>query len=190
MMVGLMIIGVYSSFLIPREEEPQIIVPMADVMVGYPGASPTEVGVWRNLWRKSSQILKVEHIHTMAMNGQALLIVQFYVGEDVERSYVKLYDELAKHEDMFPKGVYKPMVKTRSIDDVPMLGITLWSDKMDDFQLRQIAEEVTSELKKVKDVAITEEIGGRSRVLKVILDKDKMAENGIDPMGISQMIQA
>jgi multidrug efflux pump subunit AcrB len=67
-----------------------------------------------------------------------------------------------------------------------MLGITLWSDKMDDFQLRQIAEEVTSEIKDV----ITEEIGGRSRVLKVILDKDKMAENGIDPMGISQMIQA
>jgi multidrug efflux pump subunit AcrB len=70
-----------------------------------------------------------------------------------------------------------------------MLGITLWSE-MDDFQLRQIAEEVTSEIEKVKDVAITEEIGGRSRVLKVILDKDKMAENGIDPMGISQMIQA
>jgi multidrug efflux pump subunit AcrB len=70
-----------------------------------------------------------------------------------------------------------------------MLGITLWSDKMDDFQL-QIAEEVTSEIEKSKDVAITEEIGGRSRVLKVILDKDKMAENGIDPMGISQMIQA
>jgi multidrug efflux pump subunit AcrB len=70
-----------------------------------------------------------------------------------------------------------------------MLGITLWSDKMDDFQLRQIAEEVTSEIEKSKDVAITEEIGGRSRVLKVILD-NKMAENGIDPMGISQMIQA
>ncbi|MFB0910916.1 MAG: efflux RND transporter permease subunit, partial [Flavobacterium sp.] len=192
MMVGLMIIGVYSSFLIPREEEPQIIVPMADVMVGYPGASPTEVEsrVAKPLEKIISNIKGVEHIHTMAMNGQALLIVQFYVGEDVERSYVKLYDELAKHEDMFPKGVYKPMVKTRSIDDVPMLGITLWSDKMDDFQLRQIAEEVTSEIEKVKDVAITEEIGGRSRVLKVILDKDKMAENGIDPMGITQMIQA
>jgi multidrug efflux pump subunit AcrB len=93
-----------SSFLIPREEEPQIIVPMADVMVGYPGASPTEVeSRVAKPWRKSSQILGVEHIHTMAMNGQALLIVQFYVGEDVERSYVKLYDELAKHEDMFPK---------------------------------------------------------------------------------------
>ncbi|HEY4618841.1 MAG TPA: efflux RND transporter permease subunit [Flavobacterium sp.] len=192
MMVGLMIIGVYSSFLIPREEEPQINVPMADVMVGYPGASPTEVEsrVAKPLEKIISNIKGVEHVHTMAMNGQAMLIVQFYVGQDVERSYVKLYDELAKHEDMFPKGVYKPMVKTRSIDDVPMLGITLWSDKMDDFQLRQIAEEVTSEVEKVKDVAITKEIGGRSRVLKVILDKDKMAENGIDPMGIMQMIQA
>ncbi|CAM3065802.1 efflux RND transporter permease subunit [Flavobacterium frigoris] len=192
MMIGLMIIGVYSSFLIPREEEPQINVPMADVMVGYPGASPTEVEsrVAKPLEKIISNIKGVEHVHTMAMNGQAMLIVQFYVGQDVERSYVKLYDELAKHEDMFPKGVYKPMVKTRSIDDVPMLGITLWSDKMDDFQLRQIAEEVTSEVEKVKDVAITKEIGGRSRVLKVILDKDKMAENGIDPMGIMQMIQA
>ncbi|PKH68862.1 multidrug transporter AcrB [Flavobacterium sp. ALD4] len=192
MMIGLMIIGVYSSFLIPREEEPQIIVPMADVMVGYPGASPTEVEsrVAKPLEKIISNIKGVEHIHTMAMNGQALLIVQFYVGQDVERSYVKLYDELTKHENMFPKGVSKPMVKTRSIDDVPMLGITLWSDKMDSFQLRQIAEEVTSEVEKVKDVAITEEIGGRNRVLKVILDKDKMAEIGIDPLGIMQMIQA
>ena len=192
LMVALMIIGVYSSFLIPREEEPQINVPMADVMVGYPGASPTEVEnrVAKPLEKIISNIKGVEHVHTMAMNGQAMLIVQFYVGQDVERSYVKLYDELAKHEDMFPKGVYKPMVKTRSIDDVPMLGLTLWSDKMDDFQLRQIAEEVTSEVEKVKDVAITKEIGGRNRELKVVLDKDKMAENGVDALGIMGMIQA
>jgi multidrug efflux pump subunit AcrB len=192
LMVALMIIGVYSSFLIPREEEPQINVPMADVMVGYPGASPTEVEsrVAKPLEKIISNIKGVEHVHTMAMNGQAMLIVQFYVGQDVERSYVKLYDELAKHEDMFPKGVYKPMVKTRSIDDVPMLGLTLWSETQDDFQLRQIAVEVTSEIEKVKDVAITKEIGGSNRELKVILDKDKMAENGVDALGIMQMIQA
>jgi len=192
LMVALMIIGVYSSFLIPREEEPQINVPMADVMVGYPGASPTEVEnrVAKPLEKIISNIKGVEHVHTMAMNGQAMLIVQFYVGQDVERSYVKLYDELAKHEDMFPKGVYKPMVKTRSIDDVPMLGLTLWSETQDDFQLRQIAEEVTSEIEKVKDVAITKEIGGSNRELKVILDKDKMAENGVDALGIMGMIQA
>jgi len=192
LMVALMIIGVYSSFLIPREEEPQINVPMADVMVGYPGASPKEVEsrVAKPLEKIISNIKGVEHVHTMAMNGQAMLIVQFYVGQDVERSYVKLYDELSKHEDLFPKGVYKPMVKTRSIDDVPMLGITLWSETQDDFQLRQIAEEVTSEIEKVKDVAITKEIGGSNRELKVILDRDKMAENGIDALGIMQMIQA
>jgi multidrug efflux pump subunit AcrB len=192
LMVALMIIGVYSSFLIPREEEPQINVPMADVMVGYPGASPTEVEsrVAKPLEKIISNIKGVEHVHTMAMNGQAMLIVQFYVGQDVERSYVKLYDELAKHEDMFPKGVYKPIVKTRSIDDVPMLGLTLWSETQDDFQLRQIAEEVTSEIEKVKDVAITKEIGGSNRELKVVLDKDKMAENGVDALGIMGMIQA
>jgi len=192
LMIGLMIIGIYSSFLIPREEEPQINVPMADVMVGYPGASPAEVEsrVIKPLEKILSNIKGVEHLHSMAMNGQGMIIVQFYVGQDVERSYVKLYDELAKHENMFPQGVFKPIVKTRSIDDVPMLGLTLWSEKLNDFEIRQVAEEVTSEIEKVKDVAITKEIGGRNRQVKVILDKDKMAENGVDAMGIMQMIQA
>jgi multidrug efflux pump subunit AcrB len=192
LMIGLMIIGIYSSFLIPREEEPQINVPMADVMIGYPGASPAEVEsrVIKPLEKVLSNIKGVEHLHSMAMNGQAMIIVQFYVGEDSERSYVKLYDELMKNENMFPKGVSKPMVKTRSIDDVPMLGLTLWSETLNDFEIRQIAEEVTSEIEKVKDVAITKEIGGRTRQLKVVLDKDKMAENGLDALEIMQMIQA
>ncbi len=192
LMSVLMIVGVYSSFLIPREEEPQINVPMADVMVGYPGASPSEIEsrVVKPLEKIISNIKGVEHVHSMAMNGQAMMIVQFYVGEDVERSYVKLYDELNKHEDLFPVGVYKPIVKTRSIDDVPMLGLTLWSEKYDEFQMRQIAEEVTSEIEKIKDVAATKEIGGRKREVKVVLDKDKMAESGVDPLGIMQIIQA
>ena len=192
LMIGLMIIGVYSSFLIPREEEPQINVPMADVMVGYPGANPTEVEnrVVKPLEKIISNIKGVEHVHSMAMNGQAVMVVQFYVGEDIERSYVKLYDELMKHENMFPEGVYKPIVKTRSIDDVPMLGLTLWSENYDDYQLRQIAEELTSEIEKVKDVSITKVIGGRNRELKVVLDKDKMAGNGVDALSIMQMIKA
>ncbi|MFY8188499.1 MAG: efflux RND transporter permease subunit [Flavobacterium sp.] len=192
LMVGLMIIGVYSSFLIPREEEPQINVPMADIMIGYPGASPAEVEsrVIKPLEKVLANIKGVEHLHSMAMNGQGMIIVQFFVGEDSERSYVKLYDELMKNEHIFPPGVFKPMVKTRSIDDVPMLGLTLWSETLNDFELRQIAEEVTSEIEKVKDVAITKEIGGRSRALKVVVDKDKMAENGVDALTIMQMIQA
>lgn len=192
LMVGLMIIGVYSSSLIPREEEPQINVPMADIMVGYPGASPEEVErrVLEPLEKIISNIKGVEHLHSTAMNGQAMIIVQFYVGEDIERSYVKLYDELIKNQHIFPQGVYPPIVKTRSINDVPMLALTLWSDRYDDFQIRQMAEEVSSEIKKIKDVSTIKEIGGRSRELKVILDKDKMAENGVDALSIMQMIQA
>lgn len=192
LMIGLMIIGVYSSSLIPREEEPQINVPMADILVGYPGATPEEVEsrVLEPLEKIISNIKGVEHLHSTAMNGQAMIIVQFYVGEDVERSYVKLYDELIKNQHIFPQGVYQPIVKTRSIDDVPMLGLTFWSDTYDDFQIRQIAEEVSSEVKKIKDVSTIREIGGRNRELKVVLDKDKMAENGVDALGIMQMIQA
>lgn len=192
LMLALMIIGVYSSSLIPREEEPQIIIPMADVMVAYPGASPKEVEsrVVKPLEKVISNIKGVEHIHSMAGNGHAMLIVQFYVGEDTERSYVKLYDELMKHMDIFPEGATLPMVKTRSIDDVPMMALTLWSENYDDFQLRQIGEELSTEVKKIKDVSLTNVIGGRTRQLKVILDKDKMAESNVDALSIMQMIQA
>ena len=192
LMLALMIIGVYSSSLIPREEEPQIIIPMADVMVAYPGASPKEVEsrVVKPLEKVISNIKGVEHIHSMAGNGHAMLIVQFYVGEDTERSYVKLYDELMKHMDIFPEGATLPMVKTRSIDDVPMMALTLWSENYDDFQLRQIGEELSTEVKKIKDVSLINVIGGRTRQLKVILDKDKMAESNVDALSIMQMIQA
>ncbi len=192
LMIGLMIIGVYSSFLIPREEEPQINVPMADIMVGYPGANPTEVEsrVIEPLEKIIANIKGVEHMHSMAMNGQAMIIVQFYVGEDIERSYVKLYDELMKHNDLLPAAVYPPVIKTRSIDDVPMLGLTLWSEKYSDFELRQLAEELTSEIEKVQDVAITSQIGGRTRQVKVIVDIDKMAGHGVDALGIMQMMKA
>jgi multidrug efflux pump subunit AcrB len=192
LMVALMGIGIYSSFLIPREEEPQIIVPMADVLVGYPGASPTEVEsrVVKPLEKIISNIKGVQHVHSIAMNGKSMIIVQFYVGENTEDSYVKLYDELMRHQGMFPPGVTQPLVKTRSIDDVPMLGLTFWSENYDDYQIRQIAEEVLSEIEKVKDVSISKVIGGRNRQLKVVLDKEKMAENGVDALGIMQMIQA
>ncbi len=192
LMVALMVIGVYSSTLIPREEEPQINVPMADIMIGYPGANPREVEnrVVKPLEKVISNIKGVEHVHSMAMNGRAMIIVQFFVGQDIERSYVKLYDELMKNESIFPPGVYKPIVKTRSIDDVPMMGLTLWSDKYDDYQLRQMGEELATEIKKIKDVSVTKVIGGRTRQLKVILDKDKLAGNGLDALNILQMIQA
>ncbi len=192
LMIALMSIGVYSSFLIPREEEPQIIVPMADVVVGYPGASPKELEskVIMPLEKVISNIKGVEHIHSIVMNGQAMMVIQFYVGENTEDSYMKLYDELMHHKGMLPKRATQPLIKTRAIDDVPMLGLTLWSDSSNDFDTRKLAEEVSSEIKKIKDVSITKVIGGRNRVLRIILDKDKMGEQNIDPLAIMQMIRA
>lgn len=192
LMIAMMAIGVYSTFLIPREEEPQINVPMADIMVGYPGANPTEIEnrVIKPLEKIISNIKGVDHIHSMSMNGQAMIIVQFFVGEDTERSYVNLYNELMKNDHIFQHGIYEPLVKTRTIDDVPMLGVTLWSEQYDDFQIRQLAKEIENEIKKVKGVSTTNSIGGRNRQLKVTLDKELMAQNAIDPLSIIQMINA
>ncbi|OCK44494.1 multidrug transporter AcrB [Tenacibaculum soleae] len=192
LMIVFMVIGVYSSFLIPREEEPQIDVPMADIFVGYPGASPTEVEsrVVKPLEKLISNIKGVEYVYSTSMNEKAMVIVQFYVGEDIERSFVKLYNEINKHMDQMPKGVTFPLVKTRAIDDVPMLGLTLWSEHYDDFQLNQMAQELESEIKKINDVSITHKIGGRNRQLRVVLDKDKLAASGLDFLSVSEMIKA
>ncbi|MCF6295842.1 MAG: efflux RND transporter permease subunit [Flavobacteriaceae bacterium] len=192
LMIVFMIIGVYSSYLIPREEEPQIDVPMADIFVGYPGASPTEVEnrVIKPLEKLISNIKGVEYVYSTSMKEQGMVIVQFYVGEDIERSFVKLYNEISKHMDIMPKGVTMPLVKTRAIDDVPMLGLTLWSETYDDYQLKQIADELTNEIKKVNDVSIVKKIGGRNRQLRVVLDKDKLAASGLDFLLVSEMITA
>ncbi|PRX42204.1 efflux RND transporter permease subunit [Salegentibacter salegens] len=192
LMIVFMVVGVYSSFLIPREEEPQINVPMADIFVGYPGASPTEVEsrVTKPLEKIISNIKGVEYVYSTSMKEQGMVIVQFYVGEDMERSYVKLYNELMKNMDQMPSNVTQPLVKTRSIDDVPVLGLTLWSENYNDYQLRQIANELTQEIEKVPDVSVTKKIGGRSRQVRVVLDKDKMASSGVDFLGITEKIKA
>ncbi|MDV7138368.1 efflux RND transporter permease subunit [Maribacter sp. TH_r10] len=192
LMIVFMVIGVYSSFLIPREEEPQIDVPMADIFVGYPGASPTEVEsrVAKPLEKLISNIKGVEYVYSTSMKEQGMVIVQFYVGEDIERSFVKLYNEINKHMDVMPEGVTFPLVKTRSIDDVPMLGLTLWSESYDDYRIKQIAQELTDEIGKINDVSATQKIGGRNRQLRVVLDKEKMAESGLDFISVAQMIKA
>ena len=190
-MIVFMIIGVYSSFLIPREEEPQIDVPMADIFVGYPGANPKEVEsrVVKPLEKIISNIKGVEYVYSTSMKDQAMVIVQFYVGEDIERSFVKLYNEIIKHMDRMPQGVTMPLVKTRAIDDVPMLGLTLWSENYSDDQLSEIAQELTHEIEKINDVGITKKIGGRERQIKVELNKEKLASSGLDLLQIAKTIQ-
>ena len=192
LMIVFMVIGVYRSFLIPREEEPQINVPTADIFVGYPGAGPTEVEsrVVKPLEKLISNIKGVEHVYSTSMQEKGMVTVQFYVGEDIERSFVKLYNEINKYMDQMPMGVTFPLVKTRAIDDVPVLGLTLWSETYDDYQLQQITGELINEIEKVNDVSSTQKIGGRDRQLRVLLDKAKLAESGLDFLSVSEMIKA
>ena len=191
LMIAFLLIGAYSTYLIPREEEPQIQVPMADIFIGYPGAEPKDVEtkVAAPLEKMISNVKGVEYVYSTSMKGQAMIIVQFYVGEDVEHSLVKLYSELMKNMDKMPQGVTLPLIKTRAIDDVPVLGLTLWSEHYSDYQLKQIGQELTNEIKKIPDVSDINILGGRSREVRVILDKDKMAENHIDFLSVAKQIQ-
>ena len=192
LMFAFMLLGLFSIYFIPREEEPQIEVPMADIMVSYPGATPQEVesGVIQPIEKIISNIKGVEHVYSTSMNGMGMLTVQFYVGEDVERSLVKLYNEMMKNMDRMPQGATMPLVKSRAIDDVPALAFTLWSNKMGDYQIRQVAEVVGNEIKKIPDVAQVNIVGGQSRQVKVMLDKDKMAGSKLDFGTIAQSLQA
>ena len=191
LMIAFLAIGIYSSYLTPREEEPQIDVPIADIFFRYPGASPKEIEsrVMQPLEKVIANIPGVEYIYSTSMPGQAMLIVQFYVGEDVERSLVKMYNEIMKHMDKMPVGTSFPLIKTRSIDDVPVLGLTFWSEHYDDYQLKRIAQEVNNEIEQVTDVSETKIIGGRSRQIRLVLNNEQMAGYQVDALGIAQKIQ-
>lgn len=192
LMVAIMVAGAYSTYLIPREEEPQISIPIADIFIAYPGASPTEVEtkVAAPLEKVVSNVKGVEHVYSSSMNEQTMLTVQFYVGEDVERSLVKLYSEIMKNMDKMPQGISMPLIKTRSIDDVPVLGLTLWSEKYSDYELRKLSEVLANEIKKVRDVSDIKIIGGRSQEVRITPDKDKMEGSRVDILSIARQIQA
>ena len=106
LMIMFLLIGIYSSFLIPREEEPQIEVPIADIFLQYPGASPSEIEtkVIKPLEKVIANIPGVEYTYSTSMKEQAMVIVQFYVGSDIERSFVQLYNEIIKHMEQMPQG--------------------------------------------------------------------------------------
>ncbi|HJX30429.1 MAG TPA: efflux RND transporter permease subunit, partial [Thermodesulfobacteriota bacterium] len=173
---GAMLLGVFAVLSLPREEEPQIVVPMIDVFVQMPGASPTEVEqrvtypMEKFLW----EIPGVEYIYSTSMPGMSMAIVRFYVGEDEEKSIAKFYNKLYAHLDLIPPGVSMPIIKPRYIDDVPILLLTLWGDQYDSFTLRRIAKQLEEEIKSINDVSLTEVIGGQRRELKVVLDTSRM----------------
>ncbi len=180
--IASLILGIFAVLLTPREEEPQIVVPMIDVFVAYPGASAKEVEervtkpVEKLLW----EIKGVEYVYSIARPGMNLTIVRFYVGEKTEDSIVKVYNKLMSHYDRIPPGISQPIVKPKSIDDVPILTLTLWSEdnRYSGYDLRRVATEVCDEIKKGKDVSEFSVIGGRKRQVRIILDPSRLRAYG------------
>ncbi len=172
--------GLAALLATPREEDPQIVVPMADVHVSAPGLPVEEVErqVATRIEKLLSQIDGVEHVYSMSVPGRAVVTVRFYVGEDREDSLVKIYNKIYSNTDQIPPAVRSWVVKPIEIDDVPILIATLWSERpetIDDFALRRIAEELEIELQAVAQTNRTEVIGGRPRVIRVELDPDALA---------------
>lgn len=190
LIVAAVLLGVFAVLQTPREEEPQIIVPMMDVIVTMPGASPEEVErrVSAPMEKLIWEIPGVEYVYSTSSPGQSLVIVRYYVGQDQTASMVKLREKLQSHFDIIPQGASQPIIKARSIDDVPILALTLHSARYDDYQLRLLALRVEDAIKQVDDVSETTIIGGRPRGIRVTLDRDKMNGYGLTPVGIEQAL--
>ena len=185
-----LLIGAFAVWKLPREEEPQIIVPMIDVMVAMPGASAREVEerVTKPMEKLLWEIPGVEYIYSTSSPGQSLAIVRFYVGQDEEKSIVRLNQKLYANFDLIPPGASQPLVKPRSIDDVPILALTLSSKRYGDFELRRIAAQADDAVKQVTDVSAVTLIGGERRQVRVTIDQARLAAYNLAPLQVAQAL--
>jgi multidrug efflux pump subunit AcrB len=185
-----LIAGGAALMVTPREEEPQIVVPNADVFLSYPGHSAEEVEklISAPIERYLYQIDGVEYVYSRSMPGQSIVTVRFYVGQDRERSLVKLNKWLTQNADKIPAGVTGYVVKPRETDDVPIVTFTLTSPSRDDYELRRIAEEVQNRLQAVPDSGISFIVGGRPREVLVRLNPEAMAGFHVTPLDIDRAL--
>ena len=187
-----LLLGFFVVGITPREEEPQIIVPMIDVQVSYPGANPQEIEerVTKPMEQLLWEIPGVEYIYSIIQPGQNMTIVRFRVGENTENSLVNLYTKLMANYDRIPPGVSQPLVKARSIDDVPILALTLWSEQPSytGYELRRIAVEVAEELKKGEHISEIQVIGGQRRQVRVTLDPERLQAYQLTGTAVGQAI--
>ncbi len=185
-------VGGIALLATPREEEPQISVPMIDVIAALPGAGPAEVEnlLTRPIEKKMWEIPGVEYVYAMAGEGMTLVTVRFKVGEDQDRSVNKVHAKLFAAMDQAPPGAMPPIVKLHTIDDVPILALTLHSARYGSDELRQIATLLVDDIRTLPDVAETFVIGGQPRQLRVTLDPARLAASGVTPGEVMQALRA
>ena len=190
-----LLLGLFAVLVTPREEEPQINVTMANVLIPFPGASSQTVQnmVARPAEQVLSQIQGIEHTYSVARPGVAVLTVQFKVGVPRTEALVRLYDVLNANQDWLPRdlGTLPPIVKPKGIDDVPVLGVTLWSpEAASALELERVARTLEMELKQVRGAREVQTIGGPGRVVQVQLDPTRLRERGIDLLSLKSILAA
>lgn len=176
--LGLGLMGLIST---PRQEDPQISVPMVDIFFAYPGASANQVASLATdpLERMLSEIQGVDHVYSVSERGGAMVTVQFDVGEELGASLVKLNDKIQSNLDRIPPGVSQPLIKPKGVDDVPVVTLTLWSHSVDDAALRSLGLDVVQHVKQSDDTAQTFIVGGRSNAIRVEVFPERLAGFGI-----------
>ncbi len=190
LVVAALALGVFAVMVTPREEEPQIKVPMIDVLVPFPGASALEVEqrvalpLEKLLW----EIPGVDYVYTTSSPNGALAIVRFRVGEDAEESAVKLHTRLQAHPEVLPPGAGPARVVPKGIDDVPIVALTIWSEGHDSYALRTVADELALEIKKIDDIAEVTVIGGERRELTVSLDPGRLRASNLSAVQIADAL--
>ena len=190
-----LLLGVFATVITPREEEPQIDVTMANVIVPFPGASAKDVEslVARPAEQVLSRIAGVEHVFSVSRPGMAVITVQYYVGVREQTALVRLYDTIHSHKDWLAPnlGVGEPVVKPKGIDDVPIVALTLWSADKDKsgFEMQQVARAAEIELKRVAGTRDVQTIGGPGHVIRVIMDAERMNAHNITAQDLRAALQ-
>jgi multidrug efflux pump subunit AcrB len=189
--VASILLGLGAVMLLPREEEPQIVVPMIDVFVQMPGATAKEVEerLTRPMEKLVWEIPGVEYIYSTSSPGMAMLIVRYRVGHDQEGALVRLNEKLYANADAMPAGASPPLVKPRSIDDVPILSLTLSSERYDHFTLRRLAAQLHDQIKEIPDVSEVKIIGGQRRRLYVSLDEGRLRAFNVAPVMVAEALR-
>ena len=197
--VAMLMMGLLGLIATPRQEDPQISVPMIDIMVQYPGASAAQVSTlaMQPLERMISEIPGVEHVYSAAQRGQGIVTVQFEVGQEMGASLVKVNDKLASNMDKIPPGVMPPLVKSKGIDDVPIVTLTLWSKDLDDNgrpdvddgQLRLLAQDVLQVLKEVPNTGNSFIVGGRREQITVDAFPERLSGYRVSLADVAHTIQ-
>lgn len=183
--------GTAALLATPREEDPQIRVPMIDVMIRFPGASPEEVEnlVVINLEKKLWEMEGLDDLYSLAKPGFAIVTAKFRVGERMEDAVVKTYNKVFSNIDQVPSGVAGWVVKPMGIDDVPIVTLTLWSERADDYELRRVADELLHRLQRIPDTARSFVVAGRRRQVRVVPDPARLAAHGLDLLSVVQALE-